>query len=110
MTAHSTLYVGNTMVLELDALATAAGTLQATATVTLESMVDEDGESVSGVSYPLTMAYAGASPIDGRYTATLPDDLGVVAERWYTATIKAVSAAGAVLLVTERIRATVLRA
>ena len=110
MSNHSIIYVGNSMELIADAVQDSAGALLNDATVTLESLTAEAGASVSGITYPLSMVYAGASPNDGKYKAILPDDLDVVAERWYVGVIKVVSSEGLVGRITERFRAQVRRA
>lgn len=89
MSSHSTVYVANSHIIRLDALRDQDGSYVNDATVTLQSLVDKDGDAVSGVTVPLTMSYVSGS--DGRYEGALDESLGISAERWYTATVRAVS-------------------
>lgn len=92
MTA-STLYVGNTSIIEVDGLADQDGAYQNDATVTLQSLVDKrTGVAVSGVTVPLTLSYVAAS--NGKYQGTILHDADVTAGRVYIATILAISSAG----------------
>lgn len=108
MSDHSIAWVGNTLVAEVANLRNDAGEYQNDATVTLESIVDHRGNAVTGITVPLAMNYVAAS--NGTYQATIDEDAGFTAERWYVATFKAVSAAGAVMKIEERVRAQKRRA
>lgn len=85
----STYPVGNTVVLKLSGLRNRAGSYQNAATVTLLSLVDRRGQSVSGITYPLTLSYVAAS--DGDYEAEISYDAGVVANNIYKGRIRAES-------------------
>lgn len=90
---HSTIYVGNTSIIQLDELANQDGTYQNDATVTLQSLTDKaSGTAVSGVTVPLSMSYVAAS--DGKYQGTIAHGAGLTAGKVYLATVRAVSASG----------------
>ncbi len=108
MSDHSLVWVGNTLIAEVANLANDAGQYQNNATVTLESIVDQKGNAVTGITVPLTLNYVAAS--DGTYQATIGDDAGFSPERWYFATFKAIAASGAVLKIEEPVRAQKRRA
>jgi hypothetical protein len=88
MTTLNILYLGNDMILELDALKNAvtdAFINNATVSVTL---TDSAGEDVTGETWPLTMSYVAAS--DGKYRAVLQDTLPLIKNKRYKATVNAV--------------------
>lgn len=92
MSNVTTLYVGNDTVLEVRGLKneTTGGFLNA-ATVTA-TVVDAEGNQVTGQSWPLTLAYVTGS--DGIYRATLAYTVGLVSGARYTAQFTANSGAG----------------
>lgn len=104
---HSTMYLSNSHTIRVDLLRDEDGSYINDATVTLESFVDKNGDAVSGVTVPLTMSYVAAS--NGRYEGALAASLSLSAERWYTATVKAVSGSTQGQWA-ERVRATTRRA
>ena len=108
MSDHSIAYVGNTLVAEVAGLMDDDGDYQNDATVTLESVVDQKGVAVSGITVPLAMNYVASS--NGTYRATISKDAAFTAERWYVATFKAVASSGAVMVIEERVRAQKRRA
>lgn len=80
------LYVGNDNLVELDELKDESdGSYVNDATVTLTDLEDKDGTSVTGQSFPTSMAYVAAS--NGKYQGTLEDGLAVTAGEKYFATI-----------------------
>lgn len=82
-----TLYVGNDMLIEVAGLAevlTGAAINDATVTVTLKT---DAGVSVTGATWPLSMAYVANS--SGIYRVTLPDTLSLTADASYIAHINA---------------------
>jgi hypothetical protein len=84
-----TLYMGNDMALELQDLTDAVtDTVQSNATVTV-TLQDESGVSVSGQTWPATMAAVVGTP--GAYRVTLPAALAVIAEARYIAVIGVVT-------------------
>ncbi len=86
------IYIGNTTIIEMQALTNAvtdATVMDATVEVTL---TDSAGVELTGQSWPLTLDHVTA----GNYRATIEDDIGLLANRTYTATIDAtVSGVGA---------------
>jgi hypothetical protein len=81
-----TVFVANSNVLELQGLKSAIENVfvnDATVTVTLK---DSSGASVSGQSWPTTMAYVAAS--SGNYRAIMKDTLALIAGASYTAFIE----------------------
>jgi hypothetical protein len=86
------LHVGNDAILEVQNLKnelSGASLNAATVTVTL---VDADGEQVTGDTWPKTMAYVAGS--NGTYRCTLVYGLGLVDGERYTAQITANAGAG----------------
>lgn len=89
-----TIFVGNTCLLELvELLDTQTGGYINDATVTV-TIVDSDGNEVSGETFPLTMSYVSSS--DGLYRCTLLHGLGFTAGHTYTAQITATDTASRV--------------
>lgn len=87
-----TLYLGNDMALEVDALrdqATSSYINGATVAVTLKDM---DGTNVTGETWPLSLPYVSSS--NGKYRATLAYNLGVSVNERYVATITVDAGAG----------------
>lgn len=94
--AHSTtaevLYVGNDMVVEVRNLAeeiTGDSINDATVTCTL---TDSAGANVTGMTWPLTLAYVAES--DGTYRGTIEYDTAVVAGAMYTLTVSVSAGTG----------------
>lgn len=90
--ASLTLYVGNDNVLTLSGLQNSVDDSyinNATVTVTL---VDSDGNSVSGETWPVTLSYVSGS--DGNYRATLADTISASADTAYRARVTADGGAG----------------
>ena len=108
MSKHSIAYVGNTLIAEVGGLRDDAGQYQNDAVVTIETIIDRNGEQISGIVFPVSLSYVGSS--NGTYRAAIGATVGFEAEKWYTATFKAVAGSGAVMIVKERIRAQVRRA
>ena len=82
----ATLFPDNDNLLEVDGLKNAAtGAYLNSATVTV-TLVDEDGNNVTGV-VDLAMDYVADS--SGKYRATLKDTLSLTAEERYAAQISA---------------------
>ncbi len=80
------VYKDNDNLVELDALKNAAtGAYLNTATVTLTAIRDAAGATVSGETFPKTMAYVAAS--DGKYQAVVDKAIAIVAGQAYTAII-----------------------
>lgn len=86
MNVDSALYVGNTTISQLT-LTDRAGNPITDATVTLESLEDADGNSVSGLSVPLSMPHTAG----GVYEGTIPATAGIVAGKIYSGVMKAVA-------------------
>ncbi len=87
--AASTWPVGNSVVLKLTGLQNRAGSYQNAATVQLLSLVDARGQSVSGITYPLTLSYVAAS--NGDYEADISYEAGVRKNHRYKGRIRATS-------------------
>lgn len=86
---HPTTFVDNTNLIEVRGLKSAVeDAFINDAEVTL-TVVDADGEEVTGQVWPATMNYVAAS--DGWYRATIEHDAGLVAGEVYTAKIDAVA-------------------
>ena len=103
----SVVYPGSSNSVELRGLQASSGAYQNAAVVTVEDIVDGNGTSVTGLSFPLTMSYQSGS--NGTYQATLSPSAGFTDGTRYTATIKAV--AGSLEAVfTETVRAQLRRA
>jgi hypothetical protein len=83
----SGIYLGNDAVLQLQELVDRNDVPVTTATVTLDNMVDENGDAPSGLSFPMSLQHAA----DGTYEARLPYSIGLTAGRLYKATVRAVS-------------------
>jgi hypothetical protein len=87
-----TAFVANTNILELDGLKAAVDDAfinDADVEVTIK---DSTGTNVTGVVWPVTMAYVTAS--EGKYRATLSSALGFVPKKKYTALIEVDAGAG----------------
>jgi hypothetical protein len=83
------LYIDNTGIVEVQNLRDVDGAFINDATVTLEDITAVvGGASVTGITYPLAMAYVTGS--DGKYRALVPDDAGLTAGESYVAGVKAV--------------------
>jgi hypothetical protein len=74
------LFLGNTMVLQVDELQDVDGNFVNNATVTA-TLLDSTGAQVSGQSWPLTLAYVAAS--NGRYTGNLAYGLVLTRAAYY---------------------------
>jgi hypothetical protein len=66
---HSTWPVGNSVILMLTGLRNRSGTYQNSAVVQLLSLKDRKGDSVVGITPPLTLTYVDAS--DGDYEVSI---------------------------------------
>jgi len=87
MDSVDVIYIGNSTVLELQALTNAATDLVDTgATVTI-TLYDSAGVAVTGQAWPAPMSHVSA----GTYRATLDHDLALVENRQYVAHIDATS-------------------
>ncbi len=73
MSATLLAYVGNDNRLKLDGLRDADDTYINDATVTCTGIEDEDGNAISGDTFPKTLSYVSAS--DGNYRGTLQQTL-----------------------------------
>jgi hypothetical protein len=81
------VFVANTNLLELTGLKDdVAGTFINDAAVTA-TVVDEDGQEVAGMVWPVTLDYVGAS--NGDYRAVLSDGLSLVPYKRHVARIDA---------------------
>ena len=78
-------YVGNDNQLKLDGLRNADDAYINNATVTCTGVEDEDGNAVSGDTFPKTLSYVSAS--DGDYRGTLQQTLALEAGVTYIAVI-----------------------
>jgi hypothetical protein len=83
------LWHENDNVVELANLRTVDGVYINDATVTLESLLDNAGVAVTGITPPLTMAYVAAS--NGTYRAVLPHTLAILPGQYYVAKVKVIS-------------------
>jgi hypothetical protein len=83
------LYYLNDNLIEVDGLkdSTAAGYADATATVNLTTIKDADGNAVTGISFPLSLAYVAAS--NGKFRAVIDKALVLTPEAAYTAIVDA---------------------
>lgn len=88
MSTQSLWPVNNTVVLKLSGLRNRAGTYQNSATVTLISLTDATGNSVTGITYPLALDYVTAS--SGDYEVEIGPSVGVVKDTRYRGTVRAV--------------------
>lgn len=85
------LYYQNDNLITVDELKdTATGAYLNTATVTLTAIQDAAGATVSGETFPKTLAYVASS--NGKYQAVVDKLLAVSPGRAYTAVIDVVSA------------------
>lgn len=91
MAVFSTLWIDNDMILRLT-LKDHNAVFINDATVTLHTLEDTVGNTVSGITTPLAMSYIAAS--NGRYEATVPKEVVVVVGTRYDATIRAVTPGG----------------
>jgi hypothetical protein len=82
---HSSLFVANSTVIQVEALRNRAGTVVTGATVRLQSLADERGNAVFGVTTPLAIPHIEA----GTYEVTLSPDLVITPGRLYRAVITA---------------------
>lgn len=87
----STWPINNTVVLALEGLANRDGDYINDATVTLRSLVDDRGQPVSGISYPLALSYVASS--NGNYEVEIGVDIGIRKNKRYRGTVRAVSGA-----------------
>jgi hypothetical protein len=85
------LWHENDNLVELAKLRSVDGAYINDATVTLESLVDNAGTAVTGITPPLAMAYVATS--DGTYRVVLPHTLGVVIGQYYVARVRVISGA-----------------
>lgn len=93
MSCSIELYVGNSSVVELQALTNSVtGALETAATVTC-TIKDSAGVDVAGMTFPISMPHTS---VDGTYRATLQDGIAIIAGRRYTAVVDAVGSAGEV--------------
>ena len=84
---------GNSHVVRVDRLRSHDDIYQHNATVTLETLVeDESGNAVVGVTTPLALSYIAAS--NGRYEAFVPFGTEFVVGGRYRASIRAVAITG----------------
>jgi hypothetical protein len=81
----TTLYLQNDHVLQLDRLRDADGVYVNNATVQCISIKNASGVDVSGITFPLALAYVAAS--NGKYRATLQDTASFVAGHQYKAIV-----------------------
>ncbi len=89
---HSTIYVGNTAIIQLDGLADSDGSYVNDATVTLQSLTDSSGDAVPGLTTPLSMGYVASS--NGKYQALIPHAVELIAGQVYVAMVRATSTEG----------------
>ncbi len=85
MSATLLAYVGNDNQLRLDGLRNADDTYINDATVVCTGVEDEDGNAISGDTFPKTLTYVSAS--DGNYRGTLQQTLALEAGVTYIAVI-----------------------
>lgn len=85
MSATLLAYVGNDNQLKLDGLRDADDTYINDATVTCTGVEDQDGNAISGDTFPKTLSYVADS--DGNYRATLQQTLAIEAGVTYIAVI-----------------------
>lgn len=85
MSTSSFIYVNNDSLIVLKRLTDRNGVPVTTATVTLESLVDNDGNAVDGVMVPGTLNHTS----DGNYELLVARTAGVVAGQTYYATVRA---------------------
>lgn len=89
MASVSLTFVNNTMLAVLDDLTDNDGNLVTTATVTITTIVDKNGDEVTGETYPISLAHIAS----GRYEGVVLDTLAVTQGKTYRATYKAVAGA-----------------
>lgn len=77
----SVLWVLNDNLLKMEGLRDANGAYQNSATVSLISLVDKAGVTVTGITLPLALAYVAAS--NGEYRATIQDTANLVDDVTY---------------------------
>lgn len=93
-------YTASDMALKLEGLKNAAtGDPITDATVTLETLVNCDGETPDGITLPLAMTHTGS----GDYAAEIPSELDVYVGETLFATIKAVTTGGKQKTFKERV-------
>jgi hypothetical protein len=80
-----TIYIGNTTILELQYLTNSVSGEAITTATVIATLTDSKGEEVVGQTWPVTLTHVDT----GTYRATLENDLTLVANRPYTATIDA---------------------
>lgn len=86
-------YNGSDHVLEVGPVKDIDGTAQTDASVSVTDILDENGDSVSGITFPST----GSHTSGGVYRVPLSKDLSVVPSRDYTAKGTVTLASGKVL-------------
>ena len=85
MTCNVALYVGNSNVVELQALTNSVTDVVDTGATVTCTIYDSSGTEVTGQSWPAAMAHDAA----GTYRATLDDDIAIIADRAYTVHVDA---------------------
>lgn len=86
------LYVGNDTVLEVRGLKNEVTGAFLNAAAVTATLVDAEGDQVTGQSWPVTLAYVTGS--DGLYRATLSYGMGLTSGGRYTAQITANGGSG----------------
>ena len=85
--SSSAVYVGNTNIIDLVGLSSEVDDAFINDADVEVTVVDEDGNEVSGQSWPLTMSYLPGS--DGNYRGFISDEVSFVARDKYFANIVA---------------------
>lgn len=86
------IYIGNSNIIELQALTNAATDVVDTGATVTVTLKDSAGVNVVGQTWPATMTHDA----DGLYRAILEDDLAITVNGHYTAHIEAVGTASEV--------------
>lgn len=81
----SVLWVLNDNLLRMEGLRDANGAYQNSATVSLISLTDKAGVTVTGITLPLTLAYVAAS--NGEYRATIQDTAALIDGQSYVGVV-----------------------
>lgn len=92
MAVTLSLWTGNDNLIILDQLKDeSTGSFVNNATVTVESITDSSGNTISGVTFPISMSYVTGS--NGKYQGILEETASLTDYTRYTVTIKAVQGA-----------------